>query len=362
MNIRFNRILIIRLSAVGDVINTLPVLKALRDNFPKSLIAWVVEDRAKDILLHRPDLDKVFVFERQRWSAHLRPDKGLIRTLQETDRFIRSIRDMHFDIVLDLQGNLKSGLVTYLSKAPVRVGFNRGISKELNHLFANYRVNLDHQHINRVEKNLMMLKQLGLPSGGGTDRERGQPAIHIPAEDEVPVERFLKEEGLANFIVFHPGTSDFGVYKRWSLANYASLGDRLLKMHEDLNILLTWGPAERDMVEEIAQKMGGKKPVLACETGSLTQLAVLLKRARLFVGSDSAPLHLASFLRVPTVALFGPKDPVIYGPYYNHHSILIRKDIPCSPCQRRTCPYPDCMHLITVEEVFQAVQRLLNGN
>ncbi|GAI46080.1 unnamed protein product, partial [marine sediment metagenome] len=176
VNIRFNRILIIRLSAVGDVINTLPVLAALRNNFPKSLIAWVVEDRAKDILWHRPDLDKVFVFERQRWSAHLRPDKGLIKTLKETDRFIRSIRDMHFDIVLDLQGNLKSGLVTYLSKAPVRVGFDHGISKELNHLFTNYRVNLDHQHINRVEKNLMMLKQLGLPSGGGTDRERGHPA------------------------------------------------------------------------------------------------------------------------------------------------------------------------------------------
>lgn len=392
------KILIVRLSAIGDVINTLPVLGVLRNNFSESYLAWVVEDKAQSLLKPQPQLNQVLVFERKKWQKAIRSVKGFFNTLSEVLDFIRVLRKAKFDVVLDFQGNLKSGLITWLSRAPLRVGFGKGFARELNYLFTNCKITLDHSRINRVEKNLSLLKGLGLNVTSAQWPSPDTPLVYITSEEQDEMNNFLRQQGLGDqpYIVFHPGTSHFGSYKRWPLDNYARLGDRLMEVNNHLNILLTWGSGEQWMVQEISQKMKVKKPVIACVTDSITQLAGLLVKARAFVGSDSAPLHLANVLKIPSVALFGPKDPVIYGPYFKHRSTIIRKDIPCSPCQKRTCKparlparhqpdtrpnggssgreglagwsggrsggYPDCMNLITVEEVFQAVQRLLNSN
>ena len=175
---KFNKILIVRLSAIGDVINTLPALQVLRTNFPKSFIAWVVEDRSRDLLIDHPQLDKVFVFERKKWRPGIRSLKSwrrFSRTLKEVRSFVRQIKNEKFDLALDFQGNFKSGLTTYLSGARERVGFDKQTSKEANHLFLTQKIKLPTEPLNRVARNLHLLKSLGLNTREPT------PVVFLPA-------------------------------------------------------------------------------------------------------------------------------------------------------------------------------------
>ncbi|MEK7449705.1 MAG: glycosyltransferase family 9 protein [Planctomycetota bacterium] len=354
---KFDKILIVRLSAIGDIINTLPALTVLRTNFPKSFIAWVVEDKAKDILLNHPALDKVIVFERKKWRPDIRSFRSWLhsaRTFKEARNFIRLLKQEHFDIALDFQGNFKSGLLAYLSGAKIRVGFDKKISKEGNHLFINHKIKLASSPLNRVAKNLYLLESLGL------NTKNHSPVVAIPPADHNYINNFLKSRNLLDkkLIILHPGTSPFGVYKRWPLKYYTELANKLTGFNENYGVVVTWGPGERGLAEKIIAETTPGQAELSCPM-NLTQLGALLKKATLFVGSDSAPLHLASALKIPLVGLYGPKDPLIYGPYEHPHSIVITKNLPCQPCRKRTCQQPDCMNLITPEEVLRSVKKLL---
>lgn len=355
MKTKFNKVLIVRLSAIGDVINTLPALAVLRKNLPQSFIAWVVEDKGQDLVLNHPDLNKAFVFRRQEWTPCLSRPSRVIKALGEIPAFIHSIRKYQFDLALDFQGNLKSGVITYLSGAKMRAGFQRKATREFAHLFTNLKLPLPQTRIHRIQRNLTLLRELGL------DINNYRTQLPIKEKDNRYVEEFKARlpDPQKPLVVFHPGTSKFGIYKRWSSANYALLGDRLIEKHK-VNLVITWGPGERGLVEEIAGQMKQKPEIDygKTETPSLTHLTALLKQTQVFVGSDSAPLQLASLCATPTVALFGPKDPVIYGPTHTP-SIIIRKNLSCSPCTKRSCKRPDCMILITPEEVLHAVEQLL---
>ena len=355
-DIRWDRILIVRLSAIGDVINALPALAILRQNFPKSYIAWVVQDRAKDAVVNHPDLDEVFVFRRREWKPSLFDLKSILKASRTVPDFIRNIRRKHFTVALDFQGNLKSGVITYLSNAPQRIGFAAPAIREFNTLFTTTRISLPKQCIHRRERGIYLLKTLGLKT------DSYQVKFPISPADETYIEDFLSRLCIPHsahnirLVVFHPSTSRFGAYKRWGLNNYAELGNVLINKY-GVNLVITWGADERPMAEEVARLMR-PKPIIDLETSTLGRLAALLKRTDLFIGSDSAPLQLASILERPVVALFGPKNPLIYGPTHEK-SIVIRKELACSPCHKRTCPKPDCMNLITVEEVFSAASKLL---
>lgn len=349
----FNRILIVRLSALGDVINTLPALAILRKNYPKSFIAWVVEDKAKDILLGHPDLDKVFIFRRKDWQINLSSPKKLLNIPKQVPDFIRRMKDDKFDVALDFQGNLKSGVVSYFSGAIDRVGFEKSTTREFNHLFLNHKVTVSQPRINRVAKNILLLKSLGL------DTENYDVKIPVNHADEDYFVCFSKDHLTPNLplVVFHPGTSKFGLYKRWEPANYAALGDKLIKEFK-ANLIITYGPGERVLIDEITSQMK-HNALVNYQTNPFTRFIPLFKKARLFVGSDSGPLHLANLIGTPVIALFGPKDPIIYGPYHNKNAVIIRKDIECSPCTKRTCKNPKCMDLITVNEVFETAKKAL---
>jgi len=360
----FNKILIVRLSAIGDVINTIPALAVLRHNFPKSFIGWAVEDKARELLAGIPLLDKVFVW-------HKRGNKKITKSFG----LIQELRRHKFDIAIDFQGNLKSGLITSLSGAKTRVGMKP--AKEGNALFTNYKVALPEKKINRVERNLYILKELGINTGV-LDWQK-IPALFAPhrplddcsrsrssgfsLEDESYIDKFLAVNNPSKkpIIILHPGTSEFGLFKRWAPEKYAQLADRLAG---ELKILciISWAGKEKPLAESIAKQMT-HKPLIFPEQISLNKLAALIKRVKLFIGSDSAPLHLANLLRINVIGLYGPKDPVVYSPYLPldavHKAVIIRKDLPCSPCQKRRCDKPVCMESIIVEEVFQKVKQLL---
>jgi lipopolysaccharide heptosyltransferase I len=312
------RFLIIRLSAIGDVINTLPSVSLLRRHAADSQIVFAVEDRAKDVVVGHPDVNQVVVFPRKRWKTMIRSFD--LRVLGEFFRYVRRIRSFGFEIALDFQGNLKGALHSFFSGAPRRIGFAKGHVYEGNHLFSTERVVPDRPH--RVEKFASLLRPVGI--------EPKDLRYRLP-----PIPPFKHPR---TYAVIHPGTSDHGPEKRWPKERFAELARRLNRELE-LDVIVTWGPGERELAESVSA-------ILAPATRSLMELAGIIQGARLFVSADTGPMHLAAACGTPCIALFGPKDPAVYRPYGEGHTVIYR---------------PEGMAQITVDEVFKAAAEKLGA-
>jgi len=332
------RILLVRLSALGDVVNTLPAVSAVREAFPRARLGFIVEDRCRDVVVGHPAIDRVYVYPRKRWQSDFFRFWRWGRLVSEVGAFFREIRSERYDVALDFQGNLKGALHAWLSGSPERIGFARGHCSELNWLFSTLRVRPATERMYRVEKFLSLLAPLGIAP------ERPRYVLPRSAESGARVRRFLGEEGWAggDYIVLHPGTSEFGKIKRWPLDRFGALARRLRA--EGHRVLIVWGPGERGMAETIARE-GGAGVRVAMETRSILDLAELIAGARVFVGADSGPLHIASAVGVRSVALFGPKDPAIYGPYNPLGKVVYKPD----------GAGPASMEAITVEDAHAAV-------
>ena len=346
------RILIVRLSALGDVVNTLPALTALRRGHPKAHIAWLVEDRAADILQNHPLLDEVIVFPRSKWQQSFSLRRGRWRTLADCYQLFSALRARRFDIAIDFQGNAKSGFLTYMSVAKVRVGFDRRNSVEGNLVFTNRRVAIEDPHINRAEKYLALARA----AGGATGPVRA--VLPTWPDEAATAKALLREAGAMRrpLIAIHPGTSEFGAFKRWPPERFGQLARRLARRW-NAGILVTWGPRERPLAVKVASA-AGRSAAISPPTRSIRELAELLRQADLFISADTGPMHIAAALGVPVVALFGPKDPVLYGPYGEKTSV-VRAGVDCSPCAKRSCDDVKCMRSITPEMVMAAVEELL---
>ncbi|MBI5360354.1 MAG: glycosyltransferase family 9 protein [Planctomycetes bacterium] len=348
------RILVVRLGAFGDVVNTLPAFEALRHNFPHAFIGWLVEDKWKSLLEGYPGLDTIIPFEKSTLLKNVKSPLKFPKAIAHSVPFIKNLRKLDFDTAIDFHGNLKSGILTKLSGAKQRIGFTRGFCREANYLFTNIRIVPGPKMQLRAEKNLGLLKGLGLD----------MPAVRkisfpLPEGSEKEARAFLKSAFAGRpYVVIHAGTSRFGAYKRWPAENFARLGCRIAgELHK--KILLTWAGAEEcGAVEKIRAQIGADA-VLAPEIIDLKILAFFLQEAELFIGADTGPLHLAASVGTPCAALFGPKDPAVYAPFsFGPKHAVIRKNLPCSPCKKRACKDPVCMTSMTVDEVFRSTAEL----
>jgi lipopolysaccharide heptosyltransferase I len=352
------RILFVRLSALGDILFALPVFTRLRQAMPEAHITWLVDDRAASLLRGHPDIDELLVFPRKAWSEAVRHPLKWSGLARDARAFLRRLRGGH-DIALDVQGNLKSGILTYLSRATRRIGFARRSCREGNWLFTNEHVDPPREKRHRLERDLSLLSAL--------DMEPSFCAPRFPIESENPaVDRLLKSafpgrNGKAAgrpLIVLHPGTSHFGEFKRWPSDRYGATAHALARS-TPCDILVTWGPDEEDLADAVVETSRGAA-VKSPPTGSLRQLAALLARADLLVAADTGPLHIAALLGIPVVALFGPKDPDIYAPVPVLAPVaVVRAGVPCSPCKLRKCDLRICMTEIEPEWVVAAALRLL---
>ncbi len=345
-------ILIIRLSAIGDVVNVLPALRLLRFHFPNSKITWLVEDRASEILTDHPDIDEVIIYPRKKWQSKILKINKSLKIISEALSFYKRLRRNHYDLVIDFQGNLKSAVMNLITGSGNRIGFGRGYCKEFNYLSTQYQAYPAGKKIHRIEKNLSLLKELGI------ETRFLRPELPVSKEDEEYISKFINKNANPSLpiIIIHPGTSKFGSFKQWPMRNYTLLADMILEKYE-ANIIFTWGSDEFGAIKEIVKNMK-HKAFPACETSAIKQLIQLIKCSSLFIGGDTGPLHIASIMDIPVVGIYGPKDPAIYGPY-NGKAIVIKKDIPCSPCKKRTCGDPICMSSILPDDVLCGVEKLL---
>ncbi|MGH7402149.1 MAG: lipopolysaccharide heptosyltransferase I [Candidatus Rokuibacteriota bacterium] len=305
------KIAIVKLSSLGDVIHALPVARALRRARPGIHLAWIVEAREYALLRDHPDLDTVVPVDTRLWRRLIRRPSGVREVLGKVGRLRDRIRAARFDVALDLQGLIKSGLLTAYTGAPLRIGFSAGHCREgLNCLFTNRRVRPPAGAVHVVDQYLALLRPLGV--------EPGPVEFHVPvpARAQRRMDDFLGEQGVKSrdlLVAVNPGAGRAN--KRWPVEHFRRLADRLA--HEpNVRVLLLWGPDEVHMARQILEG-SSTRPLLAPPT-DLHELAALLRRSALMVANDTGPLHLAAALGTPSLGLFGPTRAERNGPYGPH--------------------------------------------
>ncbi|GAB4341946.1 MAG: lipopolysaccharide heptosyltransferase I [Candidatus Abyssubacteria bacterium] len=344
------RILLVRLSAIGDVVRTLPALSSLRREYPNAYIAWAVEDKASGILEDHPQLDVVLVFERKQIVRALNNPAHWPNAFSLLTGYFSRLRNAQFDMAFDFHGILKSGLMTFLSRAPLRIGFERRFVKESSHIFTNRKVPLDDNGLPRVLRNLELVKPYVSP-GNLTEK----PILGIGTRHREKAETFVREKfgGARPLIAVHPGASR--PLKKWPARSFAQLCD-LLSDSLAARVMLTWGPGEREEAERI-RALAKTKPELAMQTTSLLELAALFEMSDLLVSVDSGPMHIGSAVGTPVVAIFGPTDVRVNAPQWPP-SQVVSAGIECQPCDE-DCKFAQCMEEVAPSRVLEAATELL---
>jgi len=338
-------LLIVKLSAIGDVIHTLPSLAALRRHFPAAHITWVVEEAASDLLTDHPHLDRVLISHRRRWQDDLK--RGRVRQpLRAIAAFLGDLRSRPYDLVIDFHGLFKSALLVGLSGGRRKLGYDS--LQEGSGLFYTEKIPEDLTR-HAVDRYLDFARHLGI--------EPGKAEFLIPdtADQRGRIDSLLQGLGIApreRFIALSPVA--FWETKLWEEARFSRLGDRI-RRELGLPVVLTDGAC--DYTARIARGMTEAAVNLGGRT-TLRELAALYRRAALLVTTDSGPMHLAAAVVAPVVALFGPTDPRRTGPYGPGHTVL-ESPVDCRPCFRKTCETRQCMRDITVDAVFEAVREKL---
>ncbi|MGA2332412.1 MAG: glycosyltransferase family 9 protein [Syntrophales bacterium] len=340
-------ILIIKLSAIGDVIHTLPSLAALRRLCPEANITWVIEDASSDLISGHPYLDSVIVSHRKQWIRDLKMGR-ISKPIREIRAFIDNLRRQPYDLVIDFHGLIKSSVIVLLSSGKRKLGYDS--MQELSGLFLNEKIRED-MNKHAVDRYLDFLRYLGA--------DVGRPEFLIPTgEDNINrVEEILRRNEIDKkdpFVAVSPVA--LWDTKLWADEKFAGLCDRIA---EELKVSVVFTGSEHGKLEHIQSRMKTSSVNLGGET-TLRDLAYLYQRSALLITTDSGPMHLAAAVGTPVIALFGPTDPSRTGPYGKGH-VVIRRELPCSPCFLKKCESMKCMADISVDEVFHAVKEKLSG-
>jgi lipopolysaccharide heptosyltransferase I len=330
------RILIVRLSAIGDVLHGLPVLNALRDSLPRALIGWVVEGTGAQLLGGHRALDELVVVPRK-WLKSPRTVLAMRRRL----------RELRFDVAIDLQGLTKSAVAAWLSGAPRRIGFDGRDGRELSRWLNNELVDATKTHV--VDRNLELLAPLGITNA------RARFDLEDAPSDARRAEEILRAGGLGDrFALVNPGAG--WPSKVWPADRYAGVARHLGTRHAMPTLVVWAGDVERAWAERIVAGSAGFAQ-LAPPT-SLRELAAVARRAALLVSSDTGPLHLAAAVDTPCVGLFGPMPAERNGPYGSQHVAVQKVCLIGTSRQKRTAG-PESMEAISLADACAACDEIL---
>lgn len=331
------RILVIKISAIGDAILAVPSFQALKKKFPSSHITCLVGKAANPVFQRCPFIDELIVCDFKNRDKGLRGLLGLAKKLMRK----------RFDWCIDLQNNKKSHLLSYSTFSAQRYGYDNGKFS----FFLNRKVRDTPDYLAPVEHQFRVLKMLGIDYGG----ER--LALWPSSQDKEFADDFLKENRLGGqkLIGINIGASPRWQSKRWSPKRFVQLCDQLAK--KNYRAVITGDPNDAVLARKILDETK-IKPICAVARTNLMQLACLIEKCHVYVTGDSAPMHIAAAMKTPFVALFGPTDPRRHMPPADHAIVLAKN---CPPCYKDTCKKGTniCMEEITVDEVMQAIEKLL---
>ena len=344
-------ILIVKLSAIGDVIHTLPALNAIRNYYPDANITWLVEEDAASLVIGHKALDRVIVSKRKRWLRALR-SLFLLSTIKDVYGFIKVLRDTRYDMILDFQALLKSGILIALARGQRKIGFGKGLEHmEHSYMFLNERIPAVDMEIHALTRGMVLLNAIGIPTN------EIEYKLPVSNDDCEKVDELMKRHdinGVKFLIAINPVAK--WESKLWPKERFARLADMIIDEY-DARIIFTGGSEDRHIIQDIMSAMKGRALNLAGHT-TLKMLAALYEKTVLVISTDTGPMHLAAAMETPVVAIFGPTAPWRTGPYGSGHRV-VRADPECSPCFKRQCETMDCMHQISVDQVFDAVSKII---
>ncbi len=332
-----HKILIIKLRYIGDVLLATPTVRAIKAAWPDVRVTTMVNRGTEDVLSGNPDLDEIMVL-----------DKG---SLGAQSRLIAGLRHRQFDTVIDLTDGDRSAFLSWISGAPVRIGFNDE-QRWRGHYYTKIVPSVPGTR-HRVDRDLEALKPIGIQAGSK------DPQLWLTPEEEKSADELLDQLGVQrsqSMMILQPGARYW--FKAWPQERFAELADRLTA-HYSCQVLIGGSHQDIDLAEQIRQ-IAKSKPIVMAGRTTIKQFAAIAKKSALFVGSDSGAMHMASAVGTPVVALFGPSNPREWGPRGGPVEVIY-KEIDCRSCFHPTCikGEENCMRLIAVEEVYAAAHRLL---
>jgi len=337
-------ILFIKLSAIGDVVQTLPALEAIKRSYPDSDITWAVEEAAADILNGHPLINKLLVSRRKSWTRMLKNPLTFFQGLGGVIRFFSELRSTRYDIAIDFQGLLKSGILIGLARAQRKIGFDR--TREFSYLFLNERLPPYDIEKHALERYLDVARYLGAKDPS--------PVCTLPIDREISRIKQRIESlnpGGRPLVAINPVAR--WKTKLWSERKFAELADRLIS--ERNVVVIFTGSREDGLVNERILAIMDQSAVNWAGETTLKELAALASLCTVFITTDTGPMHLAAAAGTRVVALFGPTAPWRTGPFGPSH-VTVRAGLICSPCFKRTCDdNVRCMEEITVDEVMRNI-------
>jgi ADP-heptose:LPS heptosyltransferase len=350
-------ILIINPFGIGDVLFSTVLIRQLRKDNPNSYIAYICNLKVKDILLTNPDINEVFVFERDEYRSEWK--RSRIAGIKKFLGFWREIKKRKFDVVYDLSLGKEYAFFCWRAGIKDRRGFNyknRG-------RFLNHKIEFNGFNDKPVAEYYLNLVHLPGEPIGSPGRWTGLKTVLVTTDaDKAYIDTFLTQSGVKNndiLIGIAPGGGmSFGQKnqdrRRWGVKKFAELADRI-----NAKIVLIWGPGEECLVKEIVSTMK-QKPLIAPAT-NIREMAELCGRCKLIICSEGGPLHIANSQGVKTVSIFGPVDEKVYGPYpKTEKNIVITSNADCRPCYRKfklpECEHKKCLEDISVGDVLENIK------
>lgn len=368
----FRKILLIKLSAVGDVVHTIPVLNKLRRRYPTAQLDWLVTPAIAELLRHHPAITNIIEFEREAWSTPWR-----LAPFASYARLATKLRRAAYDLVVDMHGQFRTAGLTLATGASARIGFDRpraGVwdasprkfpeqarkhawqgAREGSWVAYTHHIPVPTLDLHAVDRYLNVGPILGL------DRETADFSFPIPQSAILRVETLLAQHGVnsTDIVIMAPGT--IWETKHWGSDRFAKVAGHFLS--KGFAVILIGSRRERAVCEEVAALAPGAID-LAGMTG-LSELAALIRRSAISITNDSGPMHLAVALDRPVVSIFGPTDPVWIGPYRRANAVL-HADLQCSPCylrQLKHCHHDHaCMRSVSAPAVIERAERILSAS
>lgn len=337
------RILIFNVNWIGDVLFSTPSIRNIRRNYPDSYIACIVPSRCYHVLKDNPYLDEIIIFD----------EKDRHRSVLSKFSFISMLRDKQFDTAILLHGSFTRALICKLAGIPERIGY---ATKKRSALLTKKIPVVDHQSMHRIDYYLNIIIKAGLRA---EDRFLD---FFFNEEDAAYAEDFLLKHKIAkNDLLIGINAGGNWPPKRWPPGYWAGLIDKVVQ-ELGAKVVIAGGQHDLGLVKQISSGMKAKA-IIACGNFNLKQSAALFKKLDLFISADTGPMHIANAVGAKRIiAIFGPTDPSITGPFPLKNVLVLQKDIGCKiPCYAVDCKDNRCMKAVTVEEVFRAAKEFLKN-